>query len=141
MKSDKMDMQNFVDIIGEASLRQRKKYHLTPKKVKDKLSSVDSNLPVVIDHNGFGPKSIDSYRGYYSDLAIDSSKELCTVEKFLTLLDNIVGKTITGYKGGEFDMCDDTPLWSATFGSCGRIIYDMTITTKEVILKTKEDDI
>lgn len=66
-----------------------------------------------------------SYRGYYSDLAFDpatvDAKAGATTVGFLlgALKDNCMGRTFEGYKGGDFAMTENTPLWIAEYGRSG----------------------
>ena len=59
-----------------------------------------------------------SYRGYYADLAF----ELCGKRKVSTVLTDVlacVDKQFDGYKGGEFVMDRNTPVWIAKYENCG----------------------
>jgi hypothetical protein len=82
-----------------------------------------------------GPESPHSYRGYYSDLAFSAGHKR-TAGAWLRELESCLGSTFTGYKGGDFTMREDTPLWAAFYGCCGRAIIDLT---PAGILITKED--
>lgn len=64
------------------------------------------------------PTEVHSYRGYYSDLAIDfeCSYSTKTVKEFLPTLEEAVGKTFEGYKGGDFHMPAATPIWVSRYG-------------------------
>jgi hypothetical protein len=63
------------------------------------------------------PADVGSYRGYYDQLAVEWTDEsVMTVADFLTLLRNAVGATFEGYKGGEYRMTRDTPVWVANYG-------------------------
>lgn len=35
--------------------------------------------------------------------------------QFLEMLKEAVGKTYEGYKGGDFEMTEDTPMWVANY--------------------------
>jgi hypothetical protein len=73
---------------------------------------ISAPLPII-------PGSLDSYRGYYEQLAIEPEMggdgKKVTVEEFLKRLEEAVGATFTGYKGGEFTMDRDTPIWIAEY--------------------------
>ena len=91
---------------------------------------------------GFGysrPTGVDSYRGYYEDLAIGyQSCAECTVEKLLKMLESVHGKTLTGYKGGDYLMDDDTVVWAANYGlSGGMAIVDIVDMRYEIWIKTE----
>jgi hypothetical protein len=77
-----------------------------------------------------------SYRGYYSDLALDSKDEPTTAGELLAILKRALGETYGGYKGGDFVMGADTPLWMASYGSTGRAIIALI----DGVLATKVTD-
>lgn len=63
------------------------------------------------------PSEIGSYRGYYSDLALGYQEYVDVyVKDVLASLKEALGKTYQGYKGGEFLMDEDTPVWVGTYG-------------------------
>lgn len=79
---------------------------------KDKL--------IVFDDGKFWPERVDSWRGSYAELALEycSNEELMLiVSELLADLKDAVGKTFRGYKGGDFIMGKNTPLWVACYGT------------------------
>lgn len=78
----------------------------------------DKKLPVIFDGKRYYPTRIDSWRGSYCELAISYSPTSChmTVKGFLNLLRNTIGRTLIGYKGGNFMMGKTTPVWVANYG-------------------------
>ena len=70
------------------------------------------------------PNDVDSYRGYYEDLAISffvppESYGLQTLTRaFLDTLESAIDKTFTGYKGGDYRMDADSNLWVSNYGAC-----------------------
>ena len=44
------------------------------------------------------------------------------VSDILEMAKECIGKTFTGYKGGEFLMLEDTPLWISNYGECARTV-------------------
>ncbi len=76
---------------------------------------------VRFDFEDMHPDDVDSYRGYYEDLAISFTDEgeAPTVEWLLERLHGAVGATFHGWKGGEYTMTRDTPLWVARSGKTG----------------------
>lgn len=79
-----------------------------------------------IDHRR---NHFDSYRGYYSHLAIayrdpDASPfidmPICTVGRLLDMALRTDGMRLTGWKGGEYRMDRTTPLWVANPGDWSR---------------------
>ena len=71
------------------------------------------------------PARLVSYRGSYSELAIapgiDTYKAPAGGNFLLMLLDALApGRTFGGWKGGEYQMTRDTPLWVAQDGENAR---------------------
>jgi len=81
------------------------------------------DLPVVFDVEPYRPVNIDSWRGSYNELAlkyVGNKSRAFTVTELLGLLKSVIGRTLTGYKGGEYLMGKTTPVWVANYGeSCG----------------------
>lgn len=76
---------------------------------------------VTFDFCRFEPRGIASYRGYYEQLAIGhappgSTGQSPTVGDLLIELRAAVGKVFHGYKGGDYLMTRDTPVWVANWG-------------------------
>lgn len=67
------------------------------------------------------PTSIDSWRGSYDELALnfETQGEEMKVSEFLKMLKECIGKTFTGYKGGDFTMHKGTPIWVANYSHSG----------------------
>lgn len=134
-----MDMQELIDTIGRASAMTRSGYHLTPAKALEALESAVGDTKVFFDATDTGPTGPHSYRGYYSDLAFESGAPP-TVAEFKTTVNGTIGETYEGYKGGDFVMAGDTPLWSASYGCTGRAIVGIIIAPERVTLVTKDVD-
>lgn len=98
---------------------------------------------VYFDFCRFVPTKLDSYRGYYDQLALDFTQgEENTVGNLLAECKSALGKTFHGYKGGEYRMGADTPIWVADHGQCyGTALtgYDEE-TTWALILTTRHID-
>lgn len=63
------------------------------------------------------PGTFMSYRGYYSDLALDAYPQgYVRCDVFLKQCTDALLTEFTGYKGGEFVMNKDTLLWVAEYG-------------------------
>ena len=84
-------------------------------KLEDKQ---DKKLPVIFDGRKYYPTGIGSWRGSYCELAISYSTTTChmTAKGFLNILKNTIGRTLVGYKGGDFLMGKTTPVWVANYG-------------------------
>lgn len=110
------DIQKLVNVISDAGLYERKKYHLTLGRLIDNLMDFPVNLPVKFSNGGY-PGSFGSYRGYYSDMYIDSDGDPINVGEFIKVVHSkMLGQTFEGYKGGDYKMGEDTPLWHAEYG-------------------------
>lgn len=134
-----------------------------------KLETVkDQDKPLFID-NGKRPMGVDSWRGYYAELAIqtesyghyntdeveihseygdyykkkDIGKKDPTVKEWIKVLKEAVGKTFEGYKGGEFYMSKNTPVWLDEYGHSsfpGVFFVDVREEPDKVYLVTKEQE-
>jgi hypothetical protein len=75
----------------------------------------DTPAPTIDDHG--------SYRGVYCDLYLDYSVEMTsTVGDLIVYLNNIVGTTHQGYKGGDNVMDETVEVYNATYGQTGSAI-------------------
>lgn len=84
------------------------------------LGSGRDDTEVVFDFCGASPRDIDSWRGSYAELALSYTFEkTMTLGAFMALLKGANGATFDGYKGGEFCMSRDTPVWVANWGNSG----------------------
>lgn len=88
------------------------------------------------------PTGLDSYRGYYDQLAMGFAETETypepTVATVLKWCQEAVGKEYTGYKGGEFTMSRSTPLWVANYGKSGStaIVGRVADVTHAFVIKT-----
>lgn len=83
----------------------------------EELKDLDPEAWVYIKPYDLVPTGFDSYRGYYEDLALNfDTKGICEVKTLLKWAENTVGKTLLGYKGGEFYMGWKTPVWLSNYG-------------------------
>lgn len=86
----------------------------------DVLERKDPDKYVEFDFVHFTPRGVHSYRGYYDQLAIGYERGgNMKVGELLTTLRDAVGKTFTGYKGGEYTMFTDTAVWVANNDESG----------------------
>lgn len=75
------------------------------------------------------PTELSSWRGSYDELALgyklsgydnDSEHFANTkADKLLEHLKSAIGKEYEGYKGGDYTMNEDTPVWVANYGHSG----------------------
>lgn len=119
-----MDFQNIIDAMNNSMRGTRSDYHLTLGGLIEELKKLKASMPVYFSSanetelTNIGNE--DSYRGYYCDLAFDKGEKVKTVGELLKQCQKALGKEYTGYRGGEFLMDADTPLWKAEYGTtCG----------------------
>jgi len=105
-----MDVQKLFDEISRGHRAERGLEQMTLRKLIDLLETLDGELEIV----GLG--RVDSYRGYYSDLAFEPDDTPRIVEDLLDECKNSLGKTFEGYKGGDNLMDEHTPLWVSSYG-------------------------
>ena len=140
-----MDLQKLVDTMNEQGKQTRAEYHLTLGKLITKLEAAKPDLLVECS-NGQTPGDLSSYRGYYSDLAFepdDMIKKQTTVGAVLAVCKEVLGTTLVGYKGGDFVMGEDTPLWLSPWGHCTDIAIMGTVESSEklvLVVKKLTDD-
>lgn len=88
---------------------------LTIREMVEELKKVkDQESEVFIDFAWFRPVDVGSWRGSYNELAIryeTLSDKAMTVKKLVEVLEGAIGKSYPGWKGGEFEMHGDTPVW------------------------------
>jgi hypothetical protein len=102
------------------------KYHLTLGQLIKRLDRVPG-VTKILTADGQGIEGLCSYRGYYSDLALNPvGGPVWTADQLLREAKFVINTELTGYKGGEFLMTKDTPLWLARYGGLGPAIMDLT---------------
>ncbi len=110
----------------------------------ERLSALDPEARIMFDFcDCFPLADVDSYRGYYEDLAIAWSsyepgkREPVKVSQLLDTLRGAVGSTYDGYKGGEFTMHDHSRVWVANSGdSHGTQIVDVYTAGSSIYFRT-----
>lgn len=93
--------------------RQRAETQMTLGELIEALEAMPTDAEVV---NLCDPHS---YRGYYDDLAFERGEGTRPAAELLRECRIANGSTFTGYKGGEFRMGEQTPVWVAAYGCCG----------------------
>lgn len=92
-----------------------------------RLANEQDEAIVYFDFGDLFPTEFTSWRGIYRELALCFSERWYspkdvkphTVTGFLKLCKETVGKEFIGYKGGEFTMGKNTPVWVANWGTSG----------------------
>lgn len=108
----------------------------------EKMSEEALERVVVYDFGHFYPQKLMSWRGIYAELALDYVDNQKTNplkgKEFLELLKEAVGKEFEGYKGGEFRMSKDTPVWVANWSHSGHTaVSDIVDCGYHVVIMTK----
>lgn len=84
------------------------------------LRFAPKDADVQFDFCYLSPTSVASYRGYYDHLALGwDAKAWPKVTAVLAELESAVGKTFEGWKGGNYRMSLETPLWVSNRGETG----------------------
>lgn len=134
-----MDLKTLLNAVFDASHDQRSEIMMT----LGRLIKAAENAPqdgVVRFADGGYPGSEDSYRGYYSDLSFGQSETPVTVADFLKQARGALGETYYGYKGGNYTMTAETPVWRAEYGSCGDAIVLAQVMDGDLVLFCRPED-
>ena len=101
-----------------------------------KIQKEGKEATVRYDFEYLFPTRIDSWRGSYDELALnfETQGEEMKVSEFLKMLKECVGKTFTGYKGGDFTMHKGTPIWVANYSHSGNTAVIDVIDNGYVVL-------
>lgn len=111
--------QSLLDEFSNKLAEQRSKEMFTLGNLIDELEKYPKDWGVYILPFNLIPDEFCSYRGYYQDLnltvltrseAIAKNKEM-TVGQLLKMAKEANGNIFCGYKGGEFTMNRNTPIW------------------------------
>ena len=72
--------------------------------------------PELVVKDGFGSPHSD--RGSYDELAFEPIPE-AKIGDMLAYAKSALGATFEGWKGGEYGMCEYTPVHIGNYGECG----------------------
>ena len=101
------------------------------------LCPYNKELPVKFD-DGSIPGDFDSYRGYYRYIAIGRGST-SMVGDLLEKATSAIGQTYEGYKGGEFTMHKNTPVFISEWGSSSGVgVVGVEFVNGVVTLKTRD---
>lgn len=110
----------------------------------DALKRRDQTHIVSLGFEHMVPTSLESYRGFYDHLALGFAdhSDWPKVAHLVDMLEKAVGESFCGWKGGDYTMDRETPVWVANPGNTGSTaivgIADCTFMT---ILQTEWVDI
>jgi hypothetical protein len=146
-----MDMQTYLDnaMVARREERMKTSDQLTLGEMILKIEPLLKKQPeikerygdeadVYFDFEYLKPTGIGSWRGIYAELALEfDGEKTMTVIEFHKMLKECIGKTFTGYKGGEFTMGKNTPVWVANYGNAGNTaVIDIVDNEYNVIIMT-----
>lgn len=140
MKNVKDIINNAKDLVDELVREEVKNAgQITLGELIERLKFCEFDKYISFCFGGLKPGKVNSYRGYYDHVAIEPDGEFRTVQEFLLHLESIYNTVMTGYKGGDYLMDADTPVWVAKYGktSSTRVIgveeteFDVKILTLE----------
>lgn len=128
-----MDLQQFINQMSNNWKQERSRTQMTLGKIISELESLPQEklIEQIADAH--------SYRGYYEDLAFERTGGTETVSELLSTCKVCLGEVFEGYKGGDFQMDESTPLWISHYGSCGVKITGI-IEGDVLTFSTEEDD-
>lgn len=127
-------MQRWVDGMNANWQAERSETQMTLGKMIAALETLPSARAIV----GLG--TLDSYRGYYDDLAFEPNDRPWTVGELLAECRSAMGRTFQGYKGGDYVMWENTPLHVASYGRCGDALIGLDTNADPIVPITKRDD-
>ncbi|HVX20914.1 MAG TPA: hypothetical protein VHB02_06185 [Acidimicrobiales bacterium] len=105
----------------------------------DLLEKSTPVMLVVFDY-GKPPGRFASWRGVYQELTLTPGKESVRVRELLAKAKKADGGVFNGWKGGEFTMSRDTPVWADDYGDFDHrgIIGSKVSRSKGLVLLTAD---
>lgn len=107
------DIQAYLDGMSARAQRERSKTQMT---LGGLIAALKAMPPDAVVANIGSPMS---YRGYYSDLAFSPGDGTRPAADLLADALGCMGRVFEGYKGGDYQMGETTPLWIAEYGDTG----------------------
>jgi len=107
------NMQAMINGMNAEGSRERGNSQMTLGELIDRLKEMD------LDDMMIGLSHPHSYRGYYTDLCFEVASDKRAVGQVLKMAEGCMGEVFEGWKGGDFQMGRNTPIWIANEGSCG----------------------
>ena len=106
-------LQYMIDGLSAQWQKDRAKTQMTLGKLIAALEAIPGESPVA------NLRAAHSYRGYYSDLAFELAAGTRPAGELLAECREAMGAVFQGYKGGDFPMHANTPVWVSEYGCCG----------------------
>lgn len=82
------------------------------------LEILENQDPTSIIRLGWGKGSGHSYRGYYHEIGLEPKNNV-SIQEMIDELKNMIGATLTGWKGGEYQYSKESMINLAEEGSTG----------------------
>ena len=140
------DLQALFDKIAEGAKAEAlaDKPIITLGELIAKLENQNPEDRLAVQYGGsvLAVEGVGSYRGYYSDLAIEPvSGPFGTVAEGLEILRGAVGQTFEGYKGGDYRMTNRTLVWVEHYGNySGQGVTGIGVVEDVVVITSEEID-
>jgi hypothetical protein len=113
------DIQLLINGMNAEMQRDRMANQMTLGKMIDRLAQMPPEATIdAIEYP-------HSYRGYYCDLAFERREGRILASNALIICKSAMGEVFEGYKGGDYQMGRNTPVWLADYGSCGQKIVNI----------------
>jgi hypothetical protein len=106
-------LQHYFDIFSALERGKRQAAQQTLGSLIEQLKCCAAEAQILMDDAPCALSNPHSYRGYYADLALEPSGAAQRVDELLALLRDCLGETYRGYKGGDYVMESNAPLWIA----------------------------
>lgn len=130
-----MDIQEFINELNKNNKVKRANSQLTLGSLIKQLEEFPKDQKIVdlVDAH--------SYRGYYSDLAFTFGNPITVSDLAKKLKTDCLNNEFYGYKGGDFLMDENTPLWFSTYGSTGEKLLSINKDNPDLYSFNLEEDI
>lgn len=113
---DNAQLEAMLKAFGAQISQEASEGVMTLGELTARLEAMPQDAEVIFSHHGRSPRSFCSYRGYYNMLSIDSGENSVTASEVLAWAREADGKTFEGYKGGDYTMSRNTPVWASDWG-------------------------
>ena len=143
-----LDIKDFIEIQKKQWAKDSlNKGAMSAEEIINKLEEFkDSNKLIIIEMNNeifTSDFAADSWRGSYNLPAIEyySGKSGCSVNSAIENLQEIDGMKVSGYKGGDYVLNEEDPLFIANYGDSNNCtaIVDIIESDEFIICLTKQD--
>lgn len=130
-------IESMLKVMRDTSQRHRvRSGQMTLGALIKALEPIDLEQSIEFCFGGLSPGQFMSWRGAYEELGLDYTDSPVKTGDFLALCKEALGKEFHGYKGGDFVMTEDSPIWVSKYGVSGHAALVGVIDTEiETILE------